>query len=85
VVGRRPRDFRAGDLSEELGVALLKGIAAVATVPRPEDVGIDAIATLLREGPNRMLVAENSFYVQIKKAGETRSATMGKAYNGSRH
>jgi hypothetical protein len=77
MVGRRPKDFRGGDLAEELGIVLLKGIAAVATVPRPEDVGIDAIATLLREGPNRMLVAENSFYVQLKASGERKISYSG--------
>ncbi len=68
MAGRRHRDFRSGDLNEELGILLLKGIAAVATVPRPEDVGVDAIATLLREGPNDFLIAENSFFVQFKSA-----------------
>lgn len=79
MVGRRPKDFREGDLAEELGIVLLKSIAAVATVPRPEDVGIDAIATLLREGPDRMLVAENSFYVQLKKSGERKISYAGEA------
>jgi hypothetical protein len=77
MVGRRHKDFRSGDLSEEMGVLLLKGIAAVATVPRPEDVGIDAIATLLREGPQRMLVAENSFYVQLKAFGKKKVIYVG--------
>jgi hypothetical protein len=70
MAGRRHKDFRSGDLNEELGVLLLKGLAAVASVPRPEDVGIDAIATLLRDGPNDMLIAEDSFYVQFKSAGD---------------
>ena len=51
---------------EELGLLLLKSIAAVAPVPRPEDVGIDAVAPLLRIGPKGLLFAENSFYVQLK-------------------
>ena len=70
MAGRRHKDFRSGDLNEDLGVLLLKSIAAVATVPRPEDVGIDAVATLLREGPGDMLIAENSFYVQFKSSGD---------------
>jgi len=57
-------------LNEELGILLLKGIAAVAAVPRPEDVGVDAIATLLREGQNDFLIAENSFFVQFKSAAD---------------
>jgi hypothetical protein len=68
MAGRRHKHFRSGDLNEELGILLLKGIAAVANVARPEDVGIDAIATLLRNGPNDMLIAENSFYVQFKSS-----------------
>lgn len=66
--GRRHKHFRSGDLNEELGIVLLKGIAAVAEVPRPEDVGIDAVATLLREGPDNFLIAEDSFYVQFKSS-----------------
>lgn len=70
VAGRLHKDFRSGNPNEELGILLLKGVAAVATVPRPEDVGIDAIATLLREDANDMLIAENSFYVQFKSAAD---------------
>ncbi len=69
MASQRHFDFRGGDLSEELGLVLLKGIAAVAPVPRPEDVGIDAVATLFRlEGD--LLVAEDSFYVQLKSSSE---------------
>jgi hypothetical protein len=70
MAGRRHKDFRSGDLNEELGILLLKGVAAVATVPRPEDVGIDAVATLLRDGPEGTLIAENSFYVQFKSSAD---------------
>src|SRR5262245_45101921 len=68
MAGRRQRDFRSGDLSEELGILLLKGLAAVASVPRPEDVGIDAIATLLHDQGDDLLIAEGTFYVQCKAA-----------------
>jgi hypothetical protein len=61
-------NLRRAYLQEELGVYLLKGIAAVASVERPQDVGIDAIATLLRRDSQRRLFAENSFYVQLKSA-----------------
>ncbi len=47
--GRRHKHFRSGDINQELGILLLKGVAPVASVPRPEDFGIDAIGTLLRE------------------------------------
>jgi len=70
MAGRRPKDFRGGDLSEELGLLLLKGVAAVATVPRSEDVGIDAVATLLRLTEDNFLIAEDSFYVQFKSASQ---------------
>ena len=65
MAGRRNRRFRRGDLNEELGLLLLREIAAVAEVPRPEDFGIDAVATLLRRVGND-LFAEASFYVQLK-------------------
>lgn len=65
--GRRHKGFRQGDLAEDLGVALLKSIAAVASGPRPEDFGLDAVATLLRSEGN-LLYAEDSFCVQFKRA-----------------
>lgn len=77
MAGRRHKDFRSGDLNEELGMLLLKGIAAVARVPRPEDIGIDAVATLLREGPNDALIAEDSFYVQFKSSTVRRVRFLG--------
>jgi len=66
----RHKDFRSGDLCEAMGILLLKGIAAVAEVARPEDVGIDAVGTLLRPGPDDLLVAEDSFFVQIKSSSK---------------
>jgi hypothetical protein len=48
MAGRLRSSFRSGNLAEHLGLLLLKGIAAVADVPRTEDVGLDAIASLLR-------------------------------------
>lgn len=63
--GRRLAATRSGDICEDLGVTLLKRFAAVAVVGRPEDVGIDAVATLLRR-EDKMFYAEDSFFVQIK-------------------
>jgi hypothetical protein len=60
------RNLRSGNLKEELGVLLLKGLAAVAEVQRTEDFGIDAIVTLLRPVNRRELYAEKTFFVQIK-------------------
>lgn len=65
MIGRRGKNLRSGDLKEELGILLLKGFCVVASVPRPEDVGLDGVATLLRE-ENGLLYAGNSFYVQFK-------------------
>jgi hypothetical protein len=60
--------FRKGNLAEDLGIVLLRGLAAVAPVPRTEDQGIDAVASLLRQdGPHRVL-PEDSFFVQLKAA-----------------
>lgn len=66
MVGVRSLNFRKGDLAESLGILLIQGLAVVAPVPRTEDVGLDVVATLLRQdGPYRV-IAENSFYVQLK-------------------
>lgn len=66
--GRRRTNYRAGDLAEDLGILLLKGIAAVAEVDREEDVGVDAVATLLRRDADGNSYAEESFCVQVKAA-----------------
>jgi hypothetical protein len=65
--GSRDRNLRSGDLSEGFGLELLRQLAFVAPVPRPEDVGVDAVATLFRR-EGRALLAEDSFFVQIKTA-----------------
>jgi hypothetical protein len=64
--GTRPYGIRSGDLSEELGILLLNTFSAVVPVPRQVDVGIDVVATLLRRESPTVLVAEESFYVQLK-------------------
>jgi hypothetical protein len=69
--GRLRASFRSGNLAEDLGLLLLKGVAAVAEVTRPEDVGLDAIATLLRRDKDGNCYAENSFLVQLKSATAT--------------
>jgi hypothetical protein len=58
-------------LSEDLGIFLLKAVAFVAPVPRPEDVGNDALATLIRwDGPRR-LIPDLSCFVQLKSRSHT--------------
>ena len=67
MAGRRLRSYRKGDWNEELGILLLKSLAAVAPIPRQEDFGLDAVATLLRPvQKSGLLNAEDSFYVQFK-------------------
>lgn len=62
---KRLFSYRQGDLAEGLGVELLRQVALVAEVPRQEDVGLDAVATLLRRD-GRFLHAQHSFWVQLK-------------------
>lgn len=64
--GVRDRNLRSGDLHEELGLVLLRAVALVAPVPRPEDVGTDAFATLVRPDGSRRLLPDVSFLVQLK-------------------
>lgn len=66
--GRLRTSFRSGNLTEDLGLLLLKGIAAIADVPRAEDVGLDAVATLLRRDTDGNCYAEDGFVVQLKSA-----------------
>jgi hypothetical protein len=66
MAGRRRSSFRFGDLAEHLGLLLLKGIAAVAEVSRQEDVGLDAVASLLRRDDDGNCYAEDTFVVQLK-------------------
>ena len=73
MVGMRDRNLRSGDLHEELGIFLLKAVALVAPVPRQEDVGNDAFATLIRPEGSRRLIPDVSFLVQLK-SGLRRSA-----------
>jgi len=69
--GRLRTNFRSGNLAEHLGLLLLKGIAAIADVPRTEDVGLDAVATLLRRDSDGNCYAEDGFVVQLKSDSET--------------
>src|SRR5947209_5095225 len=67
----RDRNLRSGDLHEELGIFLLKAVALVAPVPRQEDVGNDAFATLIRPEGSRRLIPDLSFLVQLKSVSFT--------------
>lgn len=62
----RGKNLRSGDIVEQLGLLLLQNLALVAPVPRTEDVGVDAVVTLLEDLDSYRLVATDSFFVQIK-------------------
>lgn len=64
----RPKNIRSGDLAEQLGLLLLQSVALVAPIPRTEDIGIDAVATLIRDYDSYNYIAEDSFFVQIKSS-----------------
>lgn len=62
----RGKNLRSGDIAEQIGLLLLQSVALVAPVPRTEDVGVDAVVTLIRDFDSRRYIAEDSFFVQIK-------------------
>jgi hypothetical protein len=64
--GRISKNLRSGFLHEELGILLIRQVAVVAPVPRPDDIGTDGIATLLRPPQGILQYADSSFYVQFK-------------------
>lgn len=66
--GYRRKNLRSGDLAEQLGVLLLQSVALVAPIPRTEDVGMDVVATLIKDYDQYKYVAEESFLVQIKSS-----------------
>jgi len=49
---------------------MLRTLGAVAEVPRSEDVGIDAVVSLLRPDSDGNVYAEDSFVVQLKTASQ---------------
>ena len=63
--GRLGRNLRGGHRAEGLGIELLRALCAVAPVPQTEDIGFDAVATVLRVD-GRFLKAGQSFCVQFK-------------------
>ncbi|MEJ5126528.1 hypothetical protein WH367_10765 [Comamonas sp. MYb21] len=50
---------------------MLQSFALVAPVPRTEDVGTDAVVTLLRDYDGKRVIAEDSLFVQIKSESVT--------------
>ena len=78
--GRLGRNLREGHRAEALGVELLRALCAVAPVPQSEDIGFDAVATVLRLD-GRFLTAEHSFCVQTKARSVTEILYDGPAYS----
>ncbi|EHU4945797.1 hypothetical protein KY897_004268 [Vibrio vulnificus] len=70
MVAKRSKNFRSGDLAEQLGLLILQNLALVAPVPRTEDVGIDAVVTLLEDHNQYNFIATDSFFIQIKSIKE---------------
>ena len=64
MVEKLAANFRKGNVAETLGTVLLQGLASVAPIPRTEDVGVDVVATVLRQD-QLTLFAENSFNAQF--------------------
>jgi hypothetical protein len=63
---KRHKNFRSGDLAEQLGLLIMQNVALVAPVPRTEDVGIDSVVTLLEDHDQYSYIATDSFFLQIK-------------------
>lgn len=63
--GKRLHSYRQGDIAEGIGLEVLRTFSLIAPIPRADDVGIDALATLLRR-EGQYLFPEESFFVQVK-------------------
>ena len=63
--GKLGKNLRSGHKAEDLGILFLKNFCACVQVKQEEDIGIDAVATLLKE-QRGMLYAEDTFFAQIK-------------------
>ena len=81
--GSADRNLRKAAYQEDLGVVSLSAFCAVAPVPRPQDVGVDVVCTLLRPDGSRRLVAEESFYVQLKADSKNSVGYKGEKLFGS--
>jgi len=67
----KEKNLRSGDIAEQLGLVLLQSLVLTAPIPRTEDVGIDAVATLIKDYDSYNYLAEDSFFVQIKSSSIT--------------
>lgn len=78
--GKQDANLRSGHLAEAIALDYLRPFAFVAPSPNPEDIGFDAVATLIRED-GRRLYAEESFLVQVKSRTFTSEAYSGSQLN----
>jgi len=67
--GRRLHSFHEGDRSEYLLTFFLSSIAAVTSVPRQEDYGLDLLCALTRQEGHSLYI-EKEFAIQAKSASE---------------
>ena len=65
VGGRIAANPRQGNICEGIALQMLRPFSAVAPLPREEDYGVDAIATLISRS-GRAYSAGDSFLVQVK-------------------
>lgn len=63
-MSQRLANTRSGDLAEGMGIEMLRSIALVAPVPQPEDVGVDAFATLLKPRERHTLPAAPEYVLE---------------------
>lgn len=63
--GRLAANPRRANIAEGLAFQMMRSFAAVAPVPREEDFGIDAVATLFHRS-GKVLTVSDSFFVQVK-------------------
>jgi hypothetical protein len=65
IGGRLAANPRRANIAEGLAFQMMRSFAAIAPIPREEDFGIDAVATLIYHTSN-VLTASDSFFVQVK-------------------
>ena len=72
MTARLSQNIRSGYLNEHLGNLLLRQLSVVAPLPAHDDIGIDAVATLLKPPQNTLQYAEGgTFGVQYKSKSVT--------------
>ena len=62
MAGTRDQNLRRGDLCKGIGLELLRPFALLAPIPRTEDVGADAVATLTKREGRRLGIFGTATY-----------------------